>query len=157
MDNIMIHPLLIEPLQHINFSARYKKLCGNKKYDPELVRFDSYLIPLHFKERGYELKFNKEEKFYKINNKVNEFDITFNLLIRKGFIQFVWDVLKEKERFDLGYGMWESIVRNMDLINSDKFEGNKKPLFINNDELKDVLMEGFNIHEDFLKQLALIK
>jgi hypothetical protein len=123
MMNVDIHSDLITPLQNISFSTRYKELCGNKEYNPSLINFDELIIPNYIKQQGYELKYSKREKFYKIDEKKGALKIQFNIIPNNGFIQLVWDVKIGNNRLYLGYGMWESITDNLDLLDNktDKF------------------------------------
>ena len=73
--------------------------------------------------------------------------VQFNIIPKRGFVQFVLDVKQGNERLNLGFGMWESIARELDNIEA------KKPLFGSVEELQEILDEAFSIYEDFKKEL----
>ncbi len=143
---------LIPALQKVQFASRYFKLCKRySDFDNSLDDYDKSIIKAFFEKKGIKVSFVRSERFYKIIDKVNNLSVQLNIVPKRGFLQFVLDIKKGKERLNLGCGMWESITRELENIKS------KKPLFGSNEELKDILEEMFSIYSDFKIELSKIQ
>jgi hypothetical protein len=69
----------------------------------------------------------------------------------------VLDIKEGEQRLNLGFGMWESITDNLDMIDGFKDEYTRKPIFKTEIELRFILNEIFDILNDFLIELRNIK
>lgn len=149
---------LIEPLQKIDFSNRYKRLCRNcSDFDSRLTKFDKNIIVQFAEEKGFKTKYDKTENFNRIDLKINNLSLQFNIIPHNGFIQFVLDIKEGEQSLNLGFGMWESITDNLDMIDGFKDEYTRKPIFNTQIELRFILTEIFDILNDFLNELGKIK
>jgi len=143
-----IHSSLVPILQQINFASRYKSLCERySDFNGRLKEYDRDKIQDFYEGKGLKVSFVKGERFFKVLETVGEFKVQFNTIPENGFLQFVLDVKKGNERYNLGWGMWESITR--ELLNTES----GKPKFINYEELNEILKEAFSIYEDFKREL----
>jgi hypothetical protein len=143
-----IHKSLVPILQNINFASRYSELCKrHSNFDKSLEEYDKSLIQKFLESNGIKVLFVKSENFFKIAENIGELSIQFNIIPKRGFLQFVWDVKRRNERLDLSLGMWEAITRELSKIEA------KKPLFSSLDELQEILKEALSIYEDFKQEL----
>jgi len=144
-----VHPILVPVLKDIHFSSRYISLCEEySDFKERLKDYDRNQIRVFYEQKGLKVSFVKRERFFKIVETVGDYKVQFNIIPENGFLQFVLDVLKGKERYNLGWGMWESITK--ELTGSDVA---KKPIFRNEKELTQILDEAFSIYEDFKTEL----
>ncbi|APU11804.1 hypothetical protein A5M85_16405 [Cellulophaga lytica] len=139
---------LVPILQKIQFASRYFELCRkHSDFEGAIDDYDKTVIKRTLENKGLKISYVKSEKFYKSIEKIGDLSIQFNIIPKRGFVQFVLDVKQGNERLNLGFGMWESITRELDSIEV------KKPLFGSIEELQEILDEAFNIYEDFKTEL----
>lgn len=100
--------------ENASFRERYKTLCdkyhdfNNKMNDENYFEIERFLL------KKYEsVKYMKKEKFFIIKGSKEHYDIQFNIIPFKGFIQFVIDIKKNKKRLNIAYGTWESIIKSL--------------------------------------------
>ncbi|AYB29172.1 hypothetical protein [Chryseolinea soli] len=108
-----------------------------------MKEYDRDRIQAFYDGKGLKVSFVEGERFFKVLDTVGKFKIQFNTIPENGFLQFVLDVKNGKERYNLGWGMWESITR--ELLNIES----RKPKFGSYEELNEILKEAFSIYEDF--------
>lgn len=133
----------------INFKNRYSKLCDvYNNFDNRARNFELDKVEEIIKNNNYSFKFNSKESFFKVNEKIQPYNFTFNIIIKDGIVQFVWDIKKNDIRIHLGWGMWESII---EFMANEEFT--RKPIFTNYNDLNVILSEGFKIYEDFKNEL----
>lgn len=143
-----IHESLVPILQGINFANRYKVICEkHSDFDNSMSDYDREFIRDYVLSKGIKVTYVKSESFFKIIEKIGAVKVQFNIIPKRGFLQFIWDVTKGGERLNLGWGMWESITRELENIEV------KKPLFTSIEELEEILSEAFLIYDDFKKGL----
>lgn len=139
---------LVPVLNQINFGQRYKEICQSfSDFDNRLIQGYNQNLEEYFEEKRIKAAFVKSEKFYKIVDKANHYKTQLNIIPHCGFIQFVLDVKRGNERFKLGFGVWESITRELCGVEA------KKPIFSSIKELKEILEEVFGIYQDFKTEL----
>lgn len=143
-----IHESLVPILQEINFASRYKEICEkHSDFDNSMNDHNRYFIKDYLESKKIKVAYVKSESFFKIVENIGGLEVQFNIIPKRGFLQFVWDVKKGGERLNLGWGMWESITRELENIEV------KKPLFTSIEELEEILSEAFSIYDDFKKSL----
>lgn len=143
-----IHESLMPILTRINFAHRYSEMCKkHSDFENSLNEYDNEIIKDFLQSKGMKVAFAKRENFYKIKESIGTLSVQFNIIPKRGFLQFVWDVKRGNERLDLGWGMWESIARELSTEA-------KKPLFVSIEELKEILSEALSIYEDFKAELS---
>lgn len=144
-----VHPILVPVLKDIRFASRYTSLCEKYcDFKERLKDYDRDQIRVFYEQKGLKVSFVKRERFFKVVEIVGDYKVQFNTIPENGFLQFVLDVLKDKERYNLGWGMWESITK--ELTGSDAA---KKPIFRDEKELTKILEEAISIYDDFKKGL----
>jgi len=143
-----IHPDILPVLQQINFASRYKSLCDRySNFNGRLKQYDRDLIQEFYNKKGLKASFNKKERFFKVIEPIGDYKVQFNTIPENGFLQFVWDIKKGSERYNLAWGVWESITK--ELLNLES----GKPMFTSIEELEVILSEAFLIYDDFKKGL----
>lgn len=135
-------------LKRIEFCKRYQLLSEENQFsDNDKILEQERVLEL-IKGFGYEAKFNKSESFYKIVQKQKDFKFQFNISLRHGNVELIWDVLQNNERLNLG-GPWGVIYKLV--LNSE--ERPLMPKFRNYEDLEAILKEAFNIYKDFRAEL----
>lgn len=139
---------LIPILEKINFGCRYKELCDEYcDFKNRLSKYDLDIIENFYKENELNVKFNKSERFFKAISIKNEIKIQFNIIPKRGFIQFVLYVEQKGETLSLAYGMWEAITR--ELIS----EESTKPIFTSEKDLLEILKISFDLYKEFEEEV----
>ena len=143
-----IHPDIVPILQQIHFASRYKSLCDRySNFNGRLKEYDRDLIQEFYDKKSLKASFNKKENFFKVIEPIGDYKVQFNTIPENGFLQFVLDIKKGRERYNLAWGVWESITK--ELINLES----GKPMFSSIEELETILQEVFSIYDDFKKGL----
>ena len=135
-------------LQNIHFCERYKLLSEENQFSNNDKGLDSEIVLNLIKDLGYQAKFNKNESFYKVTQKQNEYKFQFNISLRHGNVELIWDVLETNVRLNIG-GPWGVVYKSV----SNKEERPLMPKFRNYADLEAILKEAFSIYEDFKKEL----
>ena len=144
-------------LENINFIDRYKSV--SEKYSAERTLSDNRLRYIDgeevikiINECGYDALFDKEEKFFKINDEsINEYIFRVHIIIKDGMIDLVW-VLKENDDLILGSPL---SAYSRSLI--DVSYRIKKPVISDYNDIEDILKLTFNMYEDFKKEYVKIR
>lgn len=135
-------------LKGIDFCKRYQVLSEENQFlNNDKILEQERVLEL-IKGFGYEVKFNKSESFYKIVQKQSDFKFQFNISLRHGNVELIWDVLQNNERLNLG-GPWGVIYKLV--LNSE--ERPLMPKFRTYEDLEEILKEAFSIYEDFKAEL----
>lgn len=144
-----IDKLLKGKLEKIYFVNRYMNMCDlYSNYDKSMNSVDVEKVKKIFEKLLLPFKFNKGERFFKLNEKLDRYNLQFNILVKSGYVQFVWHVKENEESLVLGWGMWESIIEEINYL-----EYTRKPLFCTYEDLEAILKEAFSIYEDFKAEL----
>jgi hypothetical protein len=145
---MQLHTRLRPILEKINFLSRYKNLREKFPYTDESFEDYSKNEVLGILESfGYQIKYDKKENFFGIQESLNGYDFRFNINCKYGVVELIWDIVKEGERLTLG-GPWGLIG---DLLIGDDCNI-KKPAFRNYDDLKEILQDAFSMYEDFKRE-----
>lgn len=134
-------------LNKINFIERYKTLCRLNQFANNENRLEVEKVLEIIKEFGYSPRYNKSENFFKIVEKESPFQLQFNICVKYGNVELIWDILKNKSRLLFGLGGWSSVV---DILTNQRI---LMPKFRNYEDLREVLKVAFAIYEDFKKEL----
>ena len=138
--------------EKVNFFERYKKICvehndfDNSMRGNHRVKYDEIL-----KDLGYTFKYYGRESFYNIADKINEFTLTFNLVLKDGMIEPIL-YIKKNGKLCSPDGILHSMPGQMGI----DFDRKKYylPLYATLEELKEILKDLFSIYEDIKKELA---
>lgn len=136
-------------LTKIDFVNRYQKLSD--KFQTDESSFSNYndsTVKEIIESYGYKVKFNKSEKFFKILEKENDYKFQFNIVLKYGIVELIWDVLENNQRLSLG-GPW-GLITKLYMKNEVSIP---LPKFCNYMDLKEILIDAFRIYEDFKHQL----
>lgn len=134
-------------LSKINFLESYKNLSELSQFANNENRLEAEKVLEIIKEFGYSPRYNKSENFFKIVEKESPFQLQFNICIKYGNVELIWDILKNKNRLLFGLGGWSSVV---DILSNQKI---LMPKFRNHEDFREILKEAFAIYEDFKKEL----
>jgi hypothetical protein len=115
-----------------------------------LREYDRSKIQEFYERHALKVSFVKSESFFKVLETVGSFKIQFNTIPDVGFIQFVLDVKKGNERYNLSLGVWEVIASE---LLGQKIEA-RKPFFGSHEELEEILKEVLSIYEDFKRGIS---
>ncbi len=151
---IELNPKVKEALIKIDFVKRYEEL--SHKYDsnrtPEKERLeyiDGEEIMEMISNLGYKPMFDSREKFYYIKKEyIDKYEFGFNIILRDGSADLVWVVKKENELL-LGFP-WGEYSRLLIDINYKI----KKPVFGTYEDIDEILKTGFQMYEDFKKEMT---
>jgi hypothetical protein len=145
---------LKEVLAAIDFTSRYKHISTKHQYTDNSIKLEVDSVLLMLSELGYVFKYIKSESFFKLLVKHAPFQLQFNISLKYGNVELIWDVLENGQRLSLGLGTWSN-------ISSLLLDDGKKvlmPKCRNSDDLREILKEALSIYEDFkvelLKQLS---
>ena len=141
----------LEPvLAKIDFVNRYRNLSDSfQSSPPYFSNYENSKVVELLKKTGYDAKYMKGESFFKILQKESGFQFQFNISIKNGIVELIWDVLENGERLQLG-GPWGLIARL--LLQTE--ERIKLPTFRNYEDLEKIFKEAFSIYEDFKSELT---
>ncbi|GAB3719930.1 hypothetical protein GCM10027592_63470 [Spirosoma flavus] len=147
---MQLHPDLKYALDGISFRKQYKQIVKRFSFDIS-ESFEDYSpneVLKIINEFGYETKFIKRENFFKISEVIQPFQFQFNISLKYGVVELIWDILKDNQRLHFGWGTWGSVSDILD--DSEKL---KNPIFRNYEDLLDILKEAFSIYENFKEAL----
>jgi hypothetical protein len=134
-------------LIQMDFAGRYKTLSRDHQHDNgHFETFDVENVKQIIEKSGYSTKYHKSERFFKILEKHPPFQFQFNISLKSGAAELIWDIIKNNERSEIG-GPWGLVTRTI-LNTEDRF---KLPGFKSYGELEEILKEAFHIYEDFKK------
>lgn len=149
----MLDKDIVLVLMNIKFIERYKEIA--KKYlfnaNESFENYDSDEVLSIINDLGYEVSFNKKEKFFKIIESYSPYRFQFNISLKYGATEFIWSVWKDSE-LKMG-GTWGILKEQLDGLENDKV---RKPIFRNYEELKEILADAFSIYEDFKRECSAI-
>jgi hypothetical protein len=136
-------------LEKVDFVIRYMNICNKySNYDKSMDSVNIEEVKEIFESLLLPFKFYKSERFFKLNEKVDSYYLQFNIVVKSGYVQFIWHIKQNEEPLKLGWGMWESIIEEMTSL-----EYTRKPLFCSYLDLEAILKEVFSIYEDFKEEL----
>lgn len=138
-------------LKRIDFVNRYKNIVKKNSFHFN-ERFEKYSngeVLSVISKLGYKAGYIKGENFFKIFEKVNAYEFQFNIILKGGIVQLVWDLTKDSVRQSLG-GPFGLIIS---LYNGEEFS--QKPLFRNYEDLNEILKESFTLYEDFKREILI--
>ena len=92
---------------------------------------------------GYSPQFDLKEKFYKIEEVIEEYIFGVHIILRDGLIDLVW-VVKENGKLLLG-APWGTYSKRL----IDAGYRIKKPIFGTYDDLEEILKVTFEMYDDF--------
>ncbi len=153
---IELNPKIKETLIKIDFVKRYEELSDkfNSEKTPlknRLVYLDGEEVMDIIQDLGYSPIFDEKEKFYKIKEEqIGKFTLCVHIILQRGMIDLVW-VVKEDGELILG-APWSVYSRRL----IDSSYRIKKPVFVDYDELEEILKITFNMYEDFKQVLTSI-
>jgi hypothetical protein len=137
-------------LDKIDFVNRYRSLSNKFRFEsPYFSNYSNEKVIEIMNNLGYKAKYMKSENFFKIQESEIDFQFQFNISIKNGIVELIWDVLKSKQRLQIG-GPWGMITQ---LFNLNYDERIKLPVFRNYEDLEEILKEAFSIYEDFKAEL----
>lgn len=143
-----LNPKVQKALQQIDFVKRYEKL--SQKYDDiktplseRLIYIDGETVIDIVKDLGYDIQFNGKDKFFYIDEKVENFKFSFRFILDEGMMDFIFAVWENVEL--LVGDPWGVYSRRM--INLDYRI--KKPKYSDYDDLEEILKVGCEIYNDF--------
>jgi hypothetical protein len=99
-------------------------------------------------ELGYSVKYVCNDNYFKIVEKNNNFEFGFNLILKGGFVECVFNVKKGKVPILDYCGSWGGI-----LLKIGYNEPIRKPVFRNYEDLREILKEAFVTYEDFKREV----
>jgi len=148
-------PKIRQILENVKFEDSYRNISEKYSVDrDETFENHSYeKVLLILKSLDYNFKYNKRERFYELNQSINDYEFTFNISLKYGLVEFIWALRKNKELITLG-GPWAFIIR---LLNHGKKTDIKKPSFKNYDDLESILKESLSIYEEFKSEVISLK
>lgn len=112
---------LLPVLDKISFASRYEALCESySNFDGRLKDYDKNSIKVFYESKGLEASYSKKENLFKVISQADKYKIQFNTIPGRGFLQFVLSVRLDEEIVKLGWGMWESITRELIGVESGK-------------------------------------
>ena len=137
-----------ESLIKINFIKRYEELSNkfNAERTPtghRLVHVDGEMVMEIIQNLGYSPQFDSKEKFYKIEEVIEEYIFGVHIILRDGLIDLVW-VVKENGKLLLG-APWGTYSKRL----IDAGYRIKKPIFGTYDDLEEILKVTFEMYDDF--------
>lgn len=149
-----IHPKLVFVLREIDFIGRYKQLSDNYRNEQNCFgKFETNKVLNIIQTFGNKVSYNKSERFFKINEKQNDFEIQFNIILKYGVCEFVWAVKYLGEFWPIG-GPW-GLITDFLLQEFDEETRFPLPVFSSYEELEEILKQAFHIYEDFKHELML--
>ena len=148
---MQLHPDLLLALNQINFLPRYEKIINQSSSSIEecLHSYSVEEVKTLIVSYGYKVSFNKKENFFKILEEADYYQFQFNISLRYGAVELIWDIMKEGKRLEFGWGSWGSV--------SDIMEPAKKlktPVFSSYEVLKEILNQVLSIYEDFKQAIV---
>jgi hypothetical protein len=148
---MQLYPELKPVLEGIDFVNRYKAISEKYSFDSKesLEKYSIDEVIKIIESLGYTVKYVKSENFFKVLEKIPPYQFQFNIILKYGIVEFIWDVLRNGERLQLG-GPWSLIKK---LVTPDQDEIVILPVFRNYEDLKSILKEGFAMYEDFKSAL----
>ena len=138
-------------LEKINFADRYKTLSAQHQFDNgHFEKYETEKAKQTIEKFGYSTKYYKSENFFKILETYSSFQFQFNISLKVGATEFIWDILINNKRTQIS-GPWGLIART--ILETD--ERIKLPGFRSYEELEEILKVAFDIYEDFKKAVIL--
>lgn len=133
-------------LYAINYISRYKELC--KEFNDLENAFRGNNTDLYdrlISKNGYNFKYFKSERFYRINEKFGDYKFNFQLTLHGGLVEAMIDVQRQGE-YLTPYGRFDFIPEMM----GDEFDRKlfNLPKYTSESDLKMILTELFSIYED---------
>jgi hypothetical protein len=125
-----------------------KSLCErHSDFKNRLKEYDRNRIVDFYEQGGLKVSFVKGEGFFKVLETIGEFRVQFNTIPENGFLQFVLDIKKGNTKYNLSWGVWEAITRELLKVEAGK------PSFTSYEERQEILKEALSIYEDFKQEL----
>ena len=98
------------------------------------------------------MTYNKSDRIFKIKEKLKDFDIQFNLILKYGICEFVWAIKYKGEFWPIG-GPW-AVIADLLLRNEEPLPL-PLPVFSSYNDLNSIIQLAFSIYDDFKKELML--
>ncbi len=138
-------------LCNIDFISRYENLANQHKRDIHnnlSVKISSAQMIELLGSLGHKAKYIKKENFYELEEEIiGHFSFGFHICIKYEHTELIWLVYNEKgASFGGPWTLFPRLMINPDYIIRD-------PIFNSIDELKEILVGVFDIHEDFKKEV----
>ena len=85
-------------LIQIDFAGRYKALSQDHQFDKgHFETFDVENVKQIIEKFGYSTKYHKSERFFKIPETHPPYQFQFNISLKSGAAEFIWDIIKNDE------------------------------------------------------------
>lgn len=140
---------------NINYYDRYKKLSQSfRKKEDALQEINNDKVIQIIENKGYKVRYNSKESFFKINENINEHNFYFHVSLKRGLVEFIFGLLRKSDESGMKIGdqIGGTISRTCKLIEINKgIESNgyiEYPVFSDYNELKEILQEGLSLFED---------
>ena len=138
-------------LQEINFFERVKEIAVKSyKIDSEniLESYSKEEVCKIFIDLGYEVRYDKKEKFYEIIIKINKYSLICNIAIENDYLDIGWYLYYENEFYE--GDVWQMLSYDID----ENYEEFMKPEYHNYKELAFLIEKVMLLFEDFKTVLA---
>jgi hypothetical protein len=134
-------------LVKMNVVERYHKLSQDYSINSNEMfeNYDIEKVLKIFNDLGYEAKYNKGERFFKIITKIDKFKFQINISLKYGASEIIWCAWQEK---DLLIGT--PLGRIVKFISSD-IKNIKLPSFKGYDDLKLLLNDSLIMYGEFIE------
>lgn len=138
----MLSDKIIKFIEQVNLVDNYRNLSekyGDSDREP-MEEIDIKKVQEIILDLGYECKYYKSEKFFKvILFKDNEVELGYNIGLKYGLVELIMFVFKNKKYLEGGPISY--IIKQY----TKKNESIKRPRFCDYDELKEILKYMFDI------------
>jgi hypothetical protein len=138
-------------LYKIDFVNRYEKIIESNQFLDNNFLIDNHKVLELLKELGYIFKYSNNSNFYKLIQREVNFHFQFNMSLKYGNVELIWDILRNKDRLYFGLGGWSSV---MDILIGKRC---LMPKYRSYEDLREILKEVFAIYEDFKRELLKIE
>lgn len=137
-------------LNNINFLERYLKLSSDFSFElkDSLKSFSNDKVIDLIKSLGYEVRFFKREDYFSIVENISTYRFQFNLVLKGGFVEFIWGIWANEKPLESLSGPWGLIAESIG------FPGPiRKPIFRDYTDLSLILKTSFEIYDDLKRSL----
>ena len=147
-----LNPKIKQVLEEINFVNRYEIL--SKEFNSTRTSLQEMLTYIDGEtvmdiviELGYDIKFNRKDKFFYVDENIEDFKFSFRFVLDGGLMDFIF-VAWEKDKLLVGspWGIYSRLLINPDYQIM-------KPVYGDYDDLDEILKVGFEIYSDFKNSL----
>ena len=147
-----LNPKIKQVLEEINFVNRYEIL--SKEFNSTRTSLQEMLTYIDGEtvmdiviELGYDINFNRKDKFFYVDENIEDFKFSFRFVLDGGLMDFIF-VAWEKDKLLVGspWGIYSRLLINPDYQIM-------KPVYGDYDDLDEILKVGFEIYSDFKNSL----